>query len=70
MNKMLRQYIAFVLYSEFSRKLENLENGNGHGKVIEHDKLAKSHGILWGSVMEFYQFYPQFVLNLYLFCHH
>ena len=24
----------------------NLENESGHGKVMEHDKLAKSHGIL------------------------
>ena len=23
-----------------------LENENGHGKVMEHEKLAKSHGIL------------------------
>ena len=23
-----------------------LENENGHGKVKEHEKLAKSHGIL------------------------
>ena len=27
------------------RRLENLENKNGHGKVIEHAKLPKSHGI-------------------------
>ena len=27
------------------RRLENLENENGHGKVMEHEKLAKSHGI-------------------------
>ena len=36
---------------------ENLENEYGHGDwkmkmVMEHEKLAKSHGILW-SVMEF-----------------
>ena len=30
----------------FPRRLENLENENGHGKVREHEKLAKSHGIL------------------------
>ena len=29
-------------------------------KVMEHEKLAKSHGILW-SVMEFYQFCISFV---------
>ena len=32
-----------------------LENESNHGKVMEHEKLAKSHGILW-SVMAFYQF--------------
>ena len=26
--------------------LENLENVKGHGKVMEHEKLTKSHGIL------------------------
>ena len=30
----------------FPQRLENLENENGHGKVMEHAKLAKSHGIL------------------------
>ena len=25
---------------------QRLENDNGHGNVIEHYKLAKSHGIL------------------------
>ena len=29
-----------------SMETGNLENGNGHGKVMEHDKLAKRHGIL------------------------
>ena len=27
-------------------RLENLENKNDHGKVMEHEKLAKSQGIL------------------------
>ena len=45
------------------------ENENGHGKVMEHAKLAKSHGILL-SVMEFYQFRPRILSNLYVFCHH
>ena len=27
----------------FPRRLENMENENGHGKVMEHEKLAKSH---------------------------
>ena len=30
----------------FPRRLENLENESGHGKVMEHETLAKSHGIL------------------------
>ena len=41
----------------FPRRLENLENENGHSKVMEHEKLTKIHGILW-SVMEFYQIVP------------
>ena len=50
--------------------MESLENEGGHGKVMEHGKkLAKSHGILW-SVMEFYQFLFQILLNLYVLCHH
>ena len=40
--------------------LEILENQNGHGKVMEHENMAKSHGILW-SVME----YTHFVLEIY-----
>ena len=44
-------------FTEFPLSLENLENENGHGKVMEREKLAKSHGIL--SVMEFYQFCPK-----------
>ena len=30
----------------FPRRLENLENENGHGKVMLHEKLSKNHGIL------------------------
>ena len=26
--------------------LRRMENENGHGTVMEHEKLAKSHGIL------------------------
>ena len=37
--------------------------------VREHEKLAKSHGILC-SVMEIYQFCPQIVPNVYFFGHH
>ena len=32
-----------IYMSEFPQRLENLENENGHGKVMEHEKLAKSH---------------------------
>ena len=28
------------------RRLKNLENENGHGKGMGHEKFAKSHGIL------------------------
>ena len=55
------------LPSGFPRRLENLENENGHGKVMEN----------WPKVMEFcdsdtefYQFYLQFGLNLYILGHH
>ena len=34
---------------------------------MDHEKLAKSHGILLISVMEFYQFCPQIVQNLCFF---
>ena len=44
-----------TIVSGFPRRQENLLNKNGHGKVMEHEKLAKSHGVLL-SVMEFYQF--------------
>ena len=33
----------FTVISGFPQRLENLENENGHGKVMEHEKLAKSH---------------------------
>ena len=46
--------------------MENLENENGNGKVMEHTKLAKSHGILL-SVMEFYQFIP-LIVPIFLHC--
>ena len=36
----------YVYVSGFPQRLENLENENGHGKVMEHAKLAKRHGIL------------------------
>ena len=35
-----------VYISRFPRRLENLENESGHGKVMEQKKNAKSHGIL------------------------
>ena len=40
--------------------LENLENENVHEKVMEHEILAKSHGIML-SVINFYPFCPQIV---------
>ena len=45
---------------------QRLENENGQGKVMEHAKLAKSHGILL-SVMEFYQFCSQIARKMYVF---
>ena len=39
---------------------ENLENENGYGKVMEHAKLAKSHGIVL-LIIEIYQFCPRIV---------
>ena len=36
-----------------SHRLEILENENGLGKFMEHEKLAKSHGILW-SIVDFF----------------
>ena len=53
----------------FTRRLKNLETENGYGKVMEHGKLPKSHGILL-SVMEFYQFCLRIVPNVYVVCHH
>ena len=47
------KYQILDLLSGFPRRLENLENENGHGKVMEHAKLAKSHRML-SSVIEFY----------------
>ena len=52
-------YKVLMLKAGFpQRRLEILENENGHGKVTEHEKLTKSHGILF-SVMEFFQFCPK-----------
>ena len=36
-------------FSGFLRKLENLENESGHGKVMKHEKLARSHGFFYQS---------------------
>ena len=46
-----------------------LENENGHGKVIEHEKLAKSYGMLL-SVIKCYHCCPVTVHNFNFFCHH
>ena len=32
-------------YTGFPQIVENLENVSGHGKVMEYEKLTKSHGI-------------------------
>ena len=29
----------------FPQRLGNIDNENGHGKVMEHEEIAKSHGI-------------------------
>ena len=42
----MSEYCKWTPLTGFQRRLENLENGNDHGKVIEHEKMAKSHGIL------------------------
>ena len=41
-----RKESLFLVFTGFQRRLENLENENGHGKIIEHEKLTKSNGIL------------------------
>ena len=60
-----------MLYSGFPQRLENLENENGHEKVMEKSwmKMKSWPRVMkfCDSVMEFYQFCPQFVLNLYFF---
>ena len=45
---------VFISTKYPTQRLENLENKNGPGKVMEHEKLTKNHGLLF-SVMEFYQ---------------
>ena len=53
--------------------LENLENENSHGKVMEKLWNKKNWPKVMefcDSVMEFYQFCLQFVLNLYFLGHH
>ena len=41
-----KQQCDSVLIDRVPGRLENLENEIGHGKVMEHGKFAKSHGIL------------------------
>ena len=53
----------------FPQRLENLENENGHGKVMEHAKLSKSHGILFtGHGM--LPISPQNCMKFVCFLHH
>ena len=40
-----RDPVCIGFKAGFPRRLEKLENESGHGKVMEHEKLAKSHGI-------------------------
>ena len=35
-----------ITYTGFLQRLETLENESGHAKVMEHEKMTKSHGIL------------------------
>ena len=38
-----------------------MENASGHGKVMEHEKIAKKKGMEYSaSVMGFYQFCPKY----------
>ena len=39
-------YLHISLVTGFPQRLEHLENRNGHGKIIEHGKLAKRHGMI------------------------
>ena len=43
---------AIAGFPQILEALENLEEESGHGKVMEHDKLAKSHGIVAQFIME------------------
>ena len=38
---LLSLFFKFSCVTRFPRRLENLENEDGHGKVMEHEKLAK-----------------------------
>ena len=38
--------LSKILLGRVPQRLEKWENENGHEKVIEYEKLAKSHGIL------------------------
>ena len=62
-----------MVIAGFPRRLENLENENDHRKVMEKSWNMKNWPKVMeflGSVMEFYQFFPRIVLNLYFFGHH
>ena len=58
-----KQFLKALFKAGFPRRLENLENENGHGKVTEHEQLAKIHGSLCVSwnftnfAPELYQFF-------------
>ena len=48
-NALSTKLLVRLVQTGFTQRLENLENlqnESGHGKVMEHDILAKSHRIL------------------------
>ena len=51
--------VVLSLLTGFPQRLENLENESGHGKVMEHEKLAKKIREFcaqsWNFTSEFYQ---------------
>ena len=56
--------IWYCMHQSSHRDWKTWKMKKGHGKIMEHEKLAQSHGNLW-SVMEFWQFCPRIVPNLY-----
>ena len=43
----LLRYMAVITKVDwFPQRPENLENENGHGQIMKHEKSSKSHGIM------------------------